>query len=436
MAKETISSQVDRLVKDPSVQSMLGAIRRMEGTADFAGGGYGTMFGGGQISDFSKHPNQSHSYVDRNGQTINSTAAGAYQFLNSTWNTASKELGLKDFSPENQDRAAVYLMLKSGAIPYIQSNDIAGALGKLNSVWTSLPGSVEGGKHHALRSPQFALAALNAERKSRGLDDLAMTWNGATVTAPGSSFGQYQKSQANLPVQRAGLALLQRQNFPGTFLEQALGSTPTAGSFLQQALTDPVKASMYNGINTPRGFVMSANPMLNEQSLAEMEDKLNETNPNIQHGFTDIGGLRPTVSVTDPATGNTQSFAQMPDGSTVDLVNGIPVATQQTAAPEVIDGTQIQYQFQKNTEPNSTPEMVLPNGATVEELVPTWVNPEPAPQVETVNSYLAKQLENRAATADALQTKVYADPNFGVIRQALSNTHVNPPMERSNISYA
>ena len=45
-----------------------------------------------------------------------STAAGAYQFINDTWNGAASALGLGDFSPRSQDMAAVWLLQKNGSL--------------------------------------------------------------------------------------------------------------------------------------------------------------------------------------------------------------------------------------------------------------------------------------------------------------------------------
>lgn len=89
-------------VQSPSVQKLLKAIRYAEGTAGAQG--YQTKFGGGKFADLSRHPDQA---VSSGGYT--STAAGAYQFLTPTWQSVSKKLGLKGFSPQEQDVAGAYL---------------------------------------------------------------------------------------------------------------------------------------------------------------------------------------------------------------------------------------------------------------------------------------------------------------------------------------
>lgn len=69
-----------------------------------SGGRYNVIYGGQQFDDMSQHPGVSMEIPNSNGQ--HSTAAGAYQFIKSTWNDEAERLGLKDFSPASQDAAA------------------------------------------------------------------------------------------------------------------------------------------------------------------------------------------------------------------------------------------------------------------------------------------------------------------------------------------
>jgi len=94
---------------------------------------YSTMFGGDRFDPAKGHPNR----VVRSGGYA-SAAAGAYQFMPDTWSRVSKQLGLKDFSPASQDRAARQLALARGVNidtdPLTPQN-----LAKLAPEWASLP---------------------------------------------------------------------------------------------------------------------------------------------------------------------------------------------------------------------------------------------------------------------------------------------------------
>ncbi|TPM25714.1 D-alanyl-D-alanine carboxypeptidase family protein [Mesorhizobium sp. B2-3-4] len=81
----------------PEGAALLNAIAGPE-----SGGKYNVINGGETFSSFAAHP--------KAGQHGDSgIAAGRYQFLPSTWDRASKALGLTDFSEANQDRAAWWL---------------------------------------------------------------------------------------------------------------------------------------------------------------------------------------------------------------------------------------------------------------------------------------------------------------------------------------
>lgn len=77
----------------------------LDTVADKEAKDYNVIVGGGTFDDYSQHPNVV-GMVTAFGP---STAAGKYQITKSTWDKVSEKLGLKDFSPESQDQAALYL---------------------------------------------------------------------------------------------------------------------------------------------------------------------------------------------------------------------------------------------------------------------------------------------------------------------------------------
>lgn len=83
-------------------QSFLDSIASAEGT----GGDYNIIVGGGRFDDYAQHPDIV-GLVTKEGP---STAAGKYQITKQTWDyLQSKYSDLTDFSPANQDKAAIYL---------------------------------------------------------------------------------------------------------------------------------------------------------------------------------------------------------------------------------------------------------------------------------------------------------------------------------------
>jgi muramidase (phage lysozyme)/murein DD-endopeptidase MepM/ murein hydrolase activator NlpD len=113
-----------------NARALLDTIAKAEGTA--GGNGYRTMFTGRSFNDLSRHPRQLNS---SNGHT--SDAAGRYQFLSTTWDGVAKRLGLPDFSPASQDRAAIELVRRRGVDPDAPLTEEA--LNKLAPEWASLP---------------------------------------------------------------------------------------------------------------------------------------------------------------------------------------------------------------------------------------------------------------------------------------------------------
>lgn len=124
-------------VAHPNVQAMLRVIRRGEGTADEAG--YRRLFGGQLFNGYADHP---RTKVSKSGYT--STAAGAYQFLSSTWDETARVMGLADFSPRNQDWGAVGRMAYRGALDDVKAGRFEAAIRKIAREWASMPGSPYG----------------------------------------------------------------------------------------------------------------------------------------------------------------------------------------------------------------------------------------------------------------------------------------------------
>lgn len=130
--KLTRRQQAELYLKNPNMRRYLDVIAFTEGTEK---NGYYTKFGGGKISDLSRHPNLTWGRTG-DGPT---SATGRYQFLTKTWNEQAKLLGLNDFGPESQDLAAVSLIMRRGAVDDILNGDIDNANRKLSKEWASLP---------------------------------------------------------------------------------------------------------------------------------------------------------------------------------------------------------------------------------------------------------------------------------------------------------
>lgn len=136
-------SQVDyeALRTNPQVQQMLQMLKSAEGTAGLGEDGYNVLFGGETFSGYDDHPRVSKPFTGTDGKSNRTTAAGAYQFLSRTWDDASKAVGVTDFSPESQDKVAIELIRRRGALDNVLTGDFEGAIEKLGQEWASLPSS-------------------------------------------------------------------------------------------------------------------------------------------------------------------------------------------------------------------------------------------------------------------------------------------------------
>lgn len=148
--------------EDDNIAAFLWMIRVCEGTSSSKG--YQIMFTGATFDPenpkfiatnkytqrFDGQPNKAYQWKDHpnlpisasiSGNGITSTAAGAYQFLYSTWKECQSALGLPDFSPLSQDKACIRILKQRKALNDIMAGNFTSAIAKTNRIWASLPGS-------------------------------------------------------------------------------------------------------------------------------------------------------------------------------------------------------------------------------------------------------------------------------------------------------
>lgn len=341
---QDLLNKVNAYMNNPKARAVLDMIARSEGTASLGDNGYNVRFGGTLFSDFSAKPTGSVEYYTNqrmaNGarKKESSTASGRYQFLDSTWKNISDKLGLNDYSKESQDRAALGLMLSiPGVEDAINKGDVSTLVKKLNSTWTSLPGSVEGGKRHGLRSFDFVLGAYNQSAMQNGLKPVKAEWNGQ------------QYDNVRTPARGSTTA------YPRFFNMYGNGGSP----FLNRVMSNIVNRSYADAGAVPFRVIsgsgvtsFNANTDITDPAVRQtLLDRLYNNDPNVNYGlsFTD-SGLRPTITTTDEQ-GIQHSTVEYPDGVYIDQDTGRFVS------------------------PDGSPDSM------VEYVEPTWTNPNP-PQTE------------------------------------------------------
>lgn len=155
-------SSIPLNLNSPEIQADLDTISFAEGTwnPNTQQRQYNIRFGGGSFDNSQPHPG---TIID--GQTVSSSAHGAYQFMPDTWKGANDGAN-PVMSPILQDQAAVKLMNMRGYNPF---GDFATESVKLAPEWASYP-TEAGTSNYKLRdgSPQ----------PSKSLDELTRFRNG------------------------------------------------------------------------------------------------------------------------------------------------------------------------------------------------------------------------------------------------------------------
>lgn len=186
--------ELQRILNDPNARQMLDIIAKAEGVKH----GYNTMFGNQRINSLQSHPNIRKSFVQTDGKKNYTTAAGRYQFLKGTWDGVARQYGLKDFSPQNQDIAALALMAQNGSLPYVLKGDFQTAVKKSGGTWASLPSSP-----YAQPKKTWAQLGLNggaSQPQSLTVQQLTAKY-GKPKQVDSSIFGQQAQQPQGLTVQ-------------------------------------------------------------------------------------------------------------------------------------------------------------------------------------------------------------------------------------------
>ncbi|OZI31727.1 hypothetical protein CAL29_28040 [Bordetella genomosp. 10] len=115
--------------------------------------GYDVLVGGGTFNGYADHPR-----IAVKTQYGLTDAAGRYQIMaavpgqirTDTWDWASRAAGVSDFTPISQDRVAIYLITRRGALADVLAGRFDAAVEKCRKEWASLPGAGYGQREQQL----------------------------------------------------------------------------------------------------------------------------------------------------------------------------------------------------------------------------------------------------------------------------------------------
>lgn len=112
------------------------------------------VYGNQLADDLSKHPNTLFP-IDA---WTSSTRAGAYQINYRTWYGLAQNWGFQDFSPANQDRAAIDLIRQAGALSDVMAGRLLLSISKCSRQWPILPGVTDKSKSLAFARRMYLAA--------------------------------------------------------------------------------------------------------------------------------------------------------------------------------------------------------------------------------------------------------------------------------------
>jgi muramidase (phage lysozyme) len=177
--------------------------------------GYDVIYGGQRFQDYTDHPRVAVPIKSGPNVGKTSSAAGRYQFLGSTWDEAKSALGLPDFSPDSQDRAAAWLAerdykKRTGRGLWADVEGAAGDPAKLDQIgsslsgtWTSLPNGIERNRATSGFGQRVATELSAQSRNSSptawgavAVEDSPSAWGAVPVDAGGGQSRPAEKGKA------------------------------------------------------------------------------------------------------------------------------------------------------------------------------------------------------------------------------------------------
>jgi muramidase (phage lysozyme) len=196
------NNSFNSLIDNPNARRYLDVIAKSEGTAGYMNNGYNTMFGGDQFSEMSDHPRILKEFTQTDGKKNKTSAAGRYQFTQSSWDEAAAALGLTDFSPSSQDMAALYLIQRAGQLDNVVNGNFEGATAGLGGVWASLPSSTYAQPKHSYDAMQGFYDMQNTPPaiagRSGGSGPVTVHQeNNVTIHAPGADASEIDNRLAS-----------------------------------------------------------------------------------------------------------------------------------------------------------------------------------------------------------------------------------------------
>lgn len=194
----TRREQVEAVIDNENVRKILDLIAAVEGVKH----GYSTGFGNTVLDSLTDHPRESKAFTQTDGKKMRTTAAGRYQFIESTWDEEAKRLGLSDFGERSQDMAAISRIIYRGALDDVLKGDFEAAIKKLGVEWAGMPSS---NYAQPKKSWDFTTSFLNNSGvETPAMTDTPMTAQSASDWIEGTFAAYAARQQPDLSVQPMG----------------------------------------------------------------------------------------------------------------------------------------------------------------------------------------------------------------------------------------